>query len=311
MRQDTAYFTPSAVIIGLGLHDLFSSLYLLASKTRSSSTPIWRIAVISWIALFAFVTSQLAILDYVTVPYPTPPYFGGLMQILNYSLDFMVGFGVGVMLLIRIQIVYGFRSWFFLLMFIMFLGMMSFKGLGNAYGCIVGLNVINNPDLDYRTDPVYPNSPRYLGIGQIIEAAFFSTGSIGFLYSLGKALGKTTENIFSTILFKYEGLSLITIVFLNLVIASFGIYISVFGFTFVNHVGLCICLLIIDLPSWTYSLEFYTFLKHSYIDARAMIEESFHVGATGAKIESPIPNNKSNQSFSTRYATSEISLYQK
>ena len=238
-REETAYFTPSAVIIGLGLHDLISSMYLLASKSHSASTPIWKLALIMWFALFFFVLSQLIILDFVTVPYETPGYLEGLLQIFNYSLDFIVGFGVGIMLLMRIQIVYSIKSTLFVTMFILFVGMVMLKGLGNYYGCIVGLNVMNNPGFDYSLDPLYPNSPRYLAIGQIVEAEFYSTGSIGFLYSLGKAVGISAKNIIFTILVKYEGLSLITIVFFNLIIAIFGIYISLFGFTYVTHIALC------------------------------------------------------------------------
>jgi hypothetical protein len=225
-----------------------------------------------WFILFGFVFSQLVILDYVTVPYQTPDYLEGLLQILNYSFDFIVGLGVGIMLLMRIQLVYGMKSKLFVSMMVMFLCMVFFKGLGNYYGFTVGLNVMNNPDLEYQSDPLYSNSPRYLAIGQIFEAIFYSTGSIGFLYSLGKAVGNSSKDIYFTILFKYEGLSLITIVVLNLIIASLGIHISVYGFTFLNHIALCNYLLIIDLPSWTYCLEFYTFLKHSYVDARTIIE---------------------------------------
>ncbi|KAJ3326894.1 hypothetical protein HDU91_004524, partial [Kappamyces sp. JEL0680] len=121
----------------------------------------------------------------------------------------------------------------------MFLGVLTFKGLGNGYGMLVSAHVMNNQYLMYYEDPLYyANCPRYMAIGQIFEAVFASTGSISFLYALGQGLGKSTTSIFTSIIFKYEGLSLVAIIGLNLIIAGFALSISIYDFNYITHTAL-------------------------------------------------------------------------
>jgi hypothetical protein len=156
-REDTAYFTPAAIFLGLGFHDAVSSVYLLLSKAGGASgTPIWRVAWIVWFLLVGFMLCQFIALDFQSVPYPVPNWWPGLIQILNYGFNLLVTIGVGVMLLMRIRVFYGKRSISYIAMVVMFLGVLVFKGLGDGYGILVSYHVMTNQYLVYTEDPLYP-----------------------------------------------------------------------------------------------------------------------------------------------------------
>ncbi|KAJ3272509.1 hypothetical protein HDV01_005460 [Terramyces sp. JEL0728] len=154
-RQDNAYVTPSAVILGLAVHELVGALYLLVTKYRTAKmTPIWLVAAVTFVFLVLFVTFQIAVLDFITAPYPSPTWYFGVLILLNYLFNLCCTFGVGIMLLIRLRAFYGGSSVFQIAVFIA-LFVFSFKTLGNAYGIVNAKDIFNLQFLNYYDDPVY------------------------------------------------------------------------------------------------------------------------------------------------------------
>jgi hypothetical protein len=267
VRQSNAYLSPAAIILGIAAHDIFSSVLLLQSKASDANrTMIWRVAVLSWMFLFGFFICQVMVVDWLTSPYVVPNYWFGLMQLLNYLFNFLTTLGVGTMFLLRIRVFYGNRSKTYLAMLGLFALVVIFKGLGDAFGMYVAYDVMKLRYLNYELHPRFLDIPRFMAVAHVAEAAFASVGSISFLYALGKGLGKSSEQIVYDIVLKHDGLRLLGIIGVDLLIAIFGVYNVLWETTFVTHV-------VFYLPTWAYAMQFGTFLQHSYIEARQIIEE--------------------------------------
>ncbi|KAJ3272511.1 hypothetical protein HDV01_005462 [Terramyces sp. JEL0728] len=276
-RQDSAYVTPAAIFLGLALHDIVSSLYLLLSKVNTAyKTPIWRVASVTWIFMAIFFVCQFIILDYITSPYVVSNDFFGNLMMLNYIFNYFVTVGVGIMLMTRIRVFYGRQSAVYIIMLILAVATFTLKGMGDTYGTIVGNDMRKNLYLQYESHPLYHYVPFYLAIGQAIEAVFATMGAVAFLYAIGNGVGQSKTKIITEIVIKEDGIRLFIIFCLEATIAVFGIMAWLNGgiFTYITHVGLYI-------PSFVYALQFYTFLQNSYVTAKSIIEKQQNSSSQG------------------------------
>ncbi|KAJ3304462.1 hypothetical protein HDV03_002806 [Kappamyces sp. JEL0829] len=268
LRQDSGYYMASAVIIGLGMHDALGSIYLLLSKARAASqTPIWRLSAVVWIFLAAFLASQATILDYFISPYVVPKQWFGQVLFCNYFFHMITSLGVSLMLLLRLRVFYSPKSAIFLTMIAIGTLFWIFNTVGDVLGIFTAVDLWNNEFLRDDDDPWFFYSRASLVVGFCLEAAFTTVGSVGFLYALGKGGGRSRKETIYRIVFQKDGLNLLAINGINFLIAIFGVHSMVYGFNFVTRS----CLF---LPSWSYGLQFATFLKDSYISARRLIEEN-------------------------------------
>ncbi|KAJ3254493.1 hypothetical protein HK103_007129 [Boothiomyces macroporosus] len=269
MRQDNAYCAPAAFFLGLALWDILQSLALLLSKLKTASkTPIWRVASVTWIFMATFFVLQYMVLDYITSPYEVSNDFFGNLFIFNFIFIFLTTFGVGVMLMTRIRVFYGRPSPVYIIMMVLFIGTVGLKGSADAFGVIVGLDVRRNKYLVYEDHPLYPYVPFYFAIGQVTEAIFSTVGSIAFLYAISNEGGKSKTKVLQGIIIKDYVIRLVLIFGLNITITVFGIiaWLNHGHYTYITHMANY-------LPTTTYALQFYTFLKNSYITARTIIEK--------------------------------------
>ncbi|KAJ3272510.1 hypothetical protein HDV01_005461 [Terramyces sp. JEL0728] len=269
MRQDNAYCSPAAIFLGLALWDICQSLSLLLSKLGTASkTPIWRVASVTWVFMSVFFVLQFMVLDYITSPYEVTNDFFGNLFILNFIFIYLTTVGVGIMLMTRIRVFYGRPSAVYIIMMILFIGTISLKGIADTYGVLVGLDVRRNIYLNYDEHPLYPNVPFYFAIGQVTEAIFSTVGSIAFLYALSNEGGKSKTKVLQGIIIKDYVISLVLIFGLNITITVFGIiaWLNDGHYTYITHMANY-------LPTTTYALQFYTFLKNSYITAKTIIEK--------------------------------------
>lgn len=107
MRNENAYETPAAIFLGLGLHKLFESLFLVASKLSTAwHTPIYKVAVLSWMLLAGYLVSQITILDYITSPYDSAPSLFGNLLIANYGFNLVTSVVIAIMFIMRIRVFY-------------------------------------------------------------------------------------------------------------------------------------------------------------------------------------------------------------
>ena len=187
--------------------------------------------------------------------------------------------GVWAMALLRLKVFYGARSKAFLGMLCMGLVLIIIKGTGDSLGCYIGWVEIKNAPFNMQLEQsgFWQLLLALQAVAHTLEAVFSWCTSILFLKSIGKGVGLTGKKLWFEIFFQHEGFRLVAIALLNLIIAGFAIYGTVLPHTYVTRAGLF-------LPSWTYALEFYTFLQTSYVSARTIITNSINVN-TGSDMK--------------------------
>jgi hypothetical protein len=266
-RQRNAYVTPAAVILGIALHNLASSVYLLSQKARkASSNWIWKASLMAALVIFGFIVCQMIILDFITSSYIVPDYWLGLVQFLIYLFHLLATIAISTVLMLRLSVFYtAYSSLMVSMYFLLFLVIMS-KTIGDGFGMILSLAVMRNEYLTYEQHPYFVISQTILGVGATADLLFSVLGSVGFLYALS-AIGSnpTKKSFFRDVLFEHDGYRLIMICILHIFICSFALFVS-FGrsHTFITRTGLY-------MPSWVYALELRTFLELSYVTAKEII----------------------------------------
>ncbi|KAJ3272512.1 hypothetical protein HDV01_005463 [Terramyces sp. JEL0728] len=256
MRDESAYETPAAIFLGLGLYKLFESFFLIASKTKSRHTPIYRVAVLSWLLLAAYVGCQIAILDYITSPYDSAPSLFGNLLVVNFGFNLLTSIVIAIMFIMRIRVFYKDNLKFMVSMYALFSLIVAFKGTGGIVGVAVGFDVASLK-YPYLTHPLYHVIPFLLGFGQFFEAIFATVGSVGFLYAL--ISNQDEAKLFTDIIVKEDGIHFAFLLLVDWFIACFGIYSwAAGGYTYITHVGLY-------MGSYSFGLQLYIFLKNSYI----------------------------------------------
>ncbi|KAJ3309976.1 hypothetical protein HDV04_005478 [Boothiomyces sp. JEL0838] len=271
MRNENAYETPAAIFLGLGLHKLFESLFLVASKLSTAwHTPIYKVAVLSWMLLAGYLVSQITILDYLTSPYDSAPSLFGNLLIANYGFNLVTSIVIAIMFIMRIRVFYRDNFKFMISMYGLFSLIVAFKGTGGLVGVIVGFDVASLK-YEYLTHPLYHIIPFLLGFGQFFEAIFATVGSVGFIYAL--ISNQDEAKMLIDIIIKEDGIQFSLLVLVDWFIACFGIYSwATGGYTYVTHVGLCKVSLTIDMGSYSFGLQLYIFLKNSYITPKQIFK---------------------------------------
>ena len=171
------------------------------------------------------------------------------------------------MLLMRIRVFYAPNSGLYRVMLVIGVLFWILNTAGDVFGIMTAIELWNNKILKNDFSVWFFYSRACLVVGFCLEAAFTTLGSIGFLYAISKGSHLSKQQILFKLIFQQDGLNLFTIVFINFLIAVMGIHSLVFGFAWYTR----ICLF---LPSWSYGLQFSTFLKDSYVSARKIVEEN-------------------------------------
>ncbi|KAI8895366.1 hypothetical protein BC833DRAFT_601470 [Globomyces pollinis-pini] len=319
MRTPTAFLTPATLLLGLAISESIASASLLITKASDASkTILWKVAILSWLIIAMFIVFQIVVIDFLASPYSVPTWWFGFMQFMNYLSDYLATCAVGIIVLIRTRVVYGNTSRIYISLIILAVLVLIFKGIGIGHALIVSYDVWTLKYIDYNIHPDFPSVFYYLAIGHILEMIYISVGSIGFLFAIGKGIGKSSKSVYMDILLKYDGNRLVCIIVLNVTISIFGIIAAAnHDIDWITHVGLY-------LPSITYALSFHTFLRNSYISAREMVREQFSetiqkslqnssgnsrlASNISRKSEFDIPTD-SLQPNTNRYRTSDISSY--
>ncbi|KAJ3260407.1 hypothetical protein HK103_000549 [Boothiomyces macroporosus] len=238
MRNENAYETPAAVFIGLGLHKLFESLFLIVSKRSAAGhTAIYKVGVLSFILLTGCLGCQFTLLDYLTSPYVSPQYWLRDLQIANYGLNFVTSIVMAILFILCIRVFYKDNIKFMISMYAFFSLLVVFKGTGGLAGVIVGYDVASLK-YDYLNHPLHHIIPFLLGFGQLFEAIFVTIGSIGYIYA--KISDQDDSKPLIDHIIKADGIKFLLLVLVDWIISGFEIHSWLTGsYTYVTHVGLC------------------------------------------------------------------------
>jgi membrane-associated HD superfamily phosphohydrolase len=142
-RDYEAYLTPSGLIVGMAIHDLFSGFVILASKRESSSkTLLWKVSLLTGISVLLFIVCQILVIDYYVSPYMVPNYYLGLIIFLNYVFNMVVTICISFVIVVRIKIFFGGKSRITYFMYAMAAITIVMKFLGNGIGAKVAYDAM-------------------------------------------------------------------------------------------------------------------------------------------------------------------------
>ncbi|KAJ3253055.1 hypothetical protein HK103_001017 [Boothiomyces macroporosus] len=264
MRDYNAYIIPSCVFVGFAIHDLFIAILLLGAKARKAgSTILWKVALITWILILAFVVCQVVVLDYYASPYYTTISFVAFMVGINYVTHFLATIGITAMMVVRVRLFYGAKSSFYRLMAVFGVLVVLFKGIACTIGTLVCLHVSNGDYAHFTYDPLYTDIALSFAVALPIEGVFAVSGTLSFLYFLTDFKGFNNKEIRKDKKFQSEGLRLLVIFALNIAVAILAICVAIEDM-YIDHVSFFI-------PSCIYALEFHAFLDLSYNNAKEML----------------------------------------
>ncbi|KAJ3304461.1 hypothetical protein HDV03_002805 [Kappamyces sp. JEL0829] len=276
-RQDSGYYMVSALFIGFGLHDALSSIHLLVTKARGAShTTIWRVSVVVWLFLMMLLLFQGIALDYYISPYASDNNWLGHILLWNFVFHGLVSIGVSIMLLLRIKFFYSAGSNLFRTMVLFGALFIIFNTAGDVVGIMTAINEWHHVYLAHDQDPLFWWSRASLAVGFCLEAVFTTIGSLGFLYAIAIGGGRSRLETLSRLIFQKDGIRLVAIVLVNFTIAILAIHSLVYGFNFINRA----CMY---LPSWSYGLQFGTFVKDSYVSATKIVQENSRQNSSNQK----------------------------
>ncbi len=106
-RQESAYFTPAALIVGLAAHNFLGSIYALYQRRMlKNQGSIWYTSLITMISLGLLIFFQMMVLDFLTSPYQVPDWFIGFAEGGISLFHFLTSFGVSTVLMIRLSFFY-------------------------------------------------------------------------------------------------------------------------------------------------------------------------------------------------------------
>jgi hypothetical protein len=263
-REYLAYLAPAAFLVGAAIPDLGASFLLLASKSSSANSAIWRISVYTWASLAFFILAQFMISDYIASPYIVPTWFVGTVVTANYIGNMLVTVGITTLLVLRIRIFYGKSHSFYNFMLISGATVILLKAWANGIGAYIGVQSAQGLYQNFKQHPLYKQISFWMAIAMAAEGLIAIVGTLSFISFLSGNPIKNISKTQSTLIGK-EIFRIVLIAVSNVICVGFGIWI-IFDDNYINHIAFY-------LPSLIYSLELYCFLDLSYNIARAIVSE--------------------------------------
>ncbi|KAJ3261165.1 hypothetical protein HK103_006474 [Boothiomyces macroporosus] len=260
-RDYVAYTTPSAIIIGIGLHSLFSAAIMIVN-VENKKTPVWRVSLLSFLLLTLFMGLQFHIVDFFTSPYLTPNGYFDYVFCAGYVTNILLTISIAALLLMRVKIFYSERKSLYYGMIALGMLVIMLKGLGDFLGIYVsyqtGVGMYASP-FDH---PYYSDIALVMAIATAFEAIFSALGSYLFISFLLSA-SHSDSAIDKVRMVKEEVISLTIIMISQLFMTVLAIWVK-FDDNYISHVAFF-------MPSFVYALELKTFLALSYYSAKKII----------------------------------------
>ncbi|EGF77680.1 hypothetical protein BATDEDRAFT_27306 [Batrachochytrium dendrobatidis JAM81] len=250
-RTLSAFATPSAIFLGIALHELISTFFFLVSASKTSwSTSLFQISVVAWSLCMLQSILQIVLLDYTISPYETA----------NHSMAWLA------VMVVRLRVFHSGSSLsLWLLSFIGF-ATFCFSVPANILGILSNVDVVADRSSIFFSSPLIGLTRELFAFTFVLQGLFTSLASISFLWSLCKSIGFTGKGFVYQVLLKREGPRFIVIFGLNIIVAGFAVHSFLYDPTHVTFSGWY-------MPPMIYAIEIYTFLLTSYVEPRSLLQQ--------------------------------------
>ncbi|KAJ3323344.1 hypothetical protein HDV06_001864 [Boothiomyces sp. JEL0866] len=260
-REYIAYTTPSAIIIGIGIHSLFSAGIMIVN-VENKKTPVWRVSLLSFILLTMFMGLQFHIVDFFTSPYLTPNGYFDYVFCAGYITNILLTIAIASLLLMRVKIFYSERKGLYYGMIALGILVILLKGFGDFLGIMVSYQTGVGEYASPSEHPYYSDIALVMAVATAFEAVFSALGSYFFISFLLSA-SHSDSAIDKVRMVKEEIISLTVIMVAQLFLTVLAIWVK-FEDNYISHVAFF-------MPSFVYALELKTFLALSYHSAKKII----------------------------------------
>ncbi|KAJ8323597.1 hypothetical protein O5D80_007907 [Batrachochytrium dendrobatidis] len=219
-RTLSAFATPSAIFLGIALHELISTFFFLVSASKTSwSTSLFQISVVAWSLCMLQSILQIVLLDYTISPYETANHSMAWVTIFAICANFLTSTSLLAVMVVRLRVFH--------------------SGSSLSLCPLIGL------------------TRELFAFTFVLQGLFTSLASISFLWSLCKSIGFTGKGFVYQVLLKREGPRFIVIFGLNIIVAGFAVHSFLYDPTHVTFSGWYMPPMIYAIEIYTFLLTSY------------------------------------------------------
>ncbi|OAJ43375.1 hypothetical protein BDEG_26742 [Batrachochytrium dendrobatidis JEL423] len=266
-RTLSAFATPSAIFLGIALHELISTFFFLVSASKTSwSTSLFQISVVAWSLCMLQSILQIVLLDYTISPYETANHSMAWVTIFAICANFLTSTSLLAVMVVRLRVFHSGSSLsLWLLSFIGF-ATFCFSVPANILGILSNVDVVADRSSIFFSSPLIGLTRELFAFTFVLQGLFTLLASISFLWSLCKSIGFTGKGFVYQVLLKREGPRFIVIFGLNIIVAGFAVHSFLYDPTHITFSGWY-------MPPMIYAIEIYTFLLTSYVEPRSLLQQ--------------------------------------
>ncbi|KAJ3254490.1 hypothetical protein HK103_007126 [Boothiomyces macroporosus] len=251
-------------MLGLAAHNILGSLGELFKKECRENTQVFVIGLFTWMALTTFTATQCILLDYMTSPYDVGLDFWGNVEFSVIFSSFFSVMGVTFLMISRLRSLYGRRSFTFPVLVALSFLLITTTGGAAVVGVYISYDIANNKYIRFQDHSLYSTFTTTLAISYSFQAL---VGIISTITFLGKGVvDEEDQNVVAIAGYKIKsGWIRLSASNVAAIFMSIGAIISALSQeNYVTESFLCKLLLILDLPSFCYALQYYAFLEYTY-----------------------------------------------
>ncbi|KAL5040712.1 hypothetical protein RTP6_007695 [Batrachochytrium dendrobatidis] len=175
-RTLSAFATPSAIFLGIALHELISTFFFLVSASKTSwSTSLFQISVVAWSLCMLQSILQIVLLDYTISPYETANHSMAWVTIFAICANFLTSTSLLAVMVVRLRVFHSGSS--------LSLWLLSFIGFATFCFSVPAniLGILSNVDVVADRSSIFFFSPL-IGLTRELFAFTFVLQVHSFLY---------------------------------------------------------------------------------------------------------------------------------
>ncbi|KAH9270099.1 hypothetical protein BASA83_007774 [Batrachochytrium salamandrivorans] len=255
----SAYLVPSAIFMGVALHELAASLFFIAvTRQGSIRTAIDYFSMIAW-ALCAFQTYiHISLINYLISPTAIAQNRIMWTMVAGYISNFLTSSAVLLMIIARLRVFHRSASRTFWILTFGCISTFCVLAPYSAFGVISCLDVIKGNVKEFYESPSLPYLNLLFAGTCLLEGIFTASESVMFLWVISKSTGVSKYQFIRSFLLKYEGFRLFIIFLVNIAVACCTVYFAYIGASALTYTAWF-------SPPMLYAFEIYTFLLVSFV----------------------------------------------
>ncbi|KAH6568425.1 hypothetical protein BASA50_005481 [Batrachochytrium salamandrivorans] len=266
-RDNSAFATPSAIFLGIAIHELIYSFFFLVTATVLAwKTALFRISAAAWVFCVAQTCLQIVLVDFYISPYDISNNEITWVTIAALCANFLTSTALLVLMVIRLCVFHSGASPTLWMLSFLAVAAFCFYVPANAIGVLANTDVLAFRAQSFASSPLIGLVRQLFAISFAIQGIFTPLASISFLWSLCKCIGFTGRDFIYQVILMREGPRFFAIFGLNIIVAGFAVHSYIYGPTYVT-------LSAWFMPPMIYAIEIYTSLLISYVEPRSLLQK--------------------------------------